>query len=149
MRLSKLTSVALVVVVSVLGLASRGLAVPQLQLDIVGGTYDEDTMTIIAPAGDVIELIALFTPNDNPTQAEIDVMLEGWFYLSSTLSGVSDEAGDFGSFSIDGGDPVNATGDMVFGVPPLEILLGDQGHDAQDLSGLRGFVWVSPDGKTV
>ena len=29
MRLSKLTSVALVVVVSVLGLASRGLAVPQ------------------------------------------------------------------------------------------------------------------------
>ena len=111
-----------------------GHPLPQLQLDIVGGTYDEDTMTIIAPAGDVIELIALFTPNDNPTQAEIDAMLEGWFYLSSTLSGVSDEAGDFGSFSIDGGDPVNATGDMVFGVPPLEILLGDQGHDAQDLS---------------
>ena len=63
---------------------------PQLQLDIVGGTYDEDrAMTIIwgsTPAGDVIELIALFTPNDNPTQAEIDAMLEGRFYLSSTLS---------------------------------------------------------------
>lgn len=133
MKISKFSSVVFVAVVSVLGLASRGLAVPQLQLDIVGGTYDEDTETIVAPAGEVIELIALFTPNGNPTQAEIETMLEGMFYLSSALIGVGDQAGDFGSFSVDG-ETVNATGDMLFGVPPVESTGGDQGHDSRDLS---------------
>ncbi len=119
-------------VVSVLGLANRRLAVPQLQLDIVGGTYDEDTETIVAPAGEVIQLVALFTPNGT-AQSEIDAMLARTYYFSSALSAAIDEEADLGSFSIDALN-VDATDDMLFGVPPVELTGGDQGHDSRDLS---------------
>jgi hypothetical protein len=120
--------------VSILGLAGTSLAVPQLQLDIIGGTYDEASETIIAPAGDMIDLVALFTPNGNPSQTEIEAMLGGTFYISAALIGAGEaEEGSLGAFSIDD-TTVSVPGDMEYGVPPVEQPGGDQGFDSHDLS---------------
>jgi hypothetical protein len=132
---SRLRSIGPIIFVSILGSAATGFAVPQLQLDIIGGTYDEASETIIAPAGNVIDLVALFTPNGNPSQDEIDAMLDGTFDISAALIGAGDvEEGSLGSFSIDGETVVDVPEGMVYGVPPVEQLGGDPDFDSHDLS---------------
>lgn len=107
-------------------------AVPQLQLDILGGTYDPVTETIIGPAGDHITLVALLTPQENASDADIQALLSRMYYVSVALLPSTSVGADLGSFTFDG-TPIAVTGDMVFGVPPIESTGGDQGQDPHDL----------------
>jgi hypothetical protein len=103
--------------------AARAEAVPVLQLDIVGGYYDETTQTIMS-TGPNFTLVALLTPKTDGDQL-------GTYFVSVALTPQTAEpGGDFGSFSVDG-TPYAVTSDMYYGVPPIE----DSGleHDGGDL----------------
>ena len=93
-------------------------AVPQLQLDIVGGTYDSATQTIFAGSNS----FALYA---------YSLSLPGNFFLSMALVPAVD-SGSYGSFSVNG-STINVTGDMTFGTPPLETILGGAAKDPGDL----------------
>ncbi len=124
------------IVLVVLGIsvfaAAPGFAVPTLQLDVVGGIYDEETETIVAPSGEEITLVALLTPRPSDDLAE---MLGDTYFVSAALLPAVEESGDLGSFTFQTGggeaQTVDATGDMAFGVPPGKPL---QAFDAKDLS---------------
>ncbi len=113
-----------VALLSVVGTAN---AVPELQLSIAGGAYDTTTETSIS-SGPVFDLYAYLNRASNT----------GTFYVSMALTPAVNEAApapDFGSFTYDiGGGPVlvNVTGDMLYGVPPVDIG-GVATSDPQDL----------------
>lgn len=89
-------------------------AIPTLQLDIGGGTYDLTTETIIATT-DPFTLYALL--NDDGTLSK-----DSNFYISAALyPAVSQPGGDYGSFTFNG-SPVNVTADMTYGTPPMTLL---------------------------
>lgn len=109
--------------------ASPAMAVPALQLDILGGTYDAspDEESIITTS-DVFTVYAL------GKKSKVD--LADTFMLSIALvpmTGPGDAALGSFDYTIDGGSTttVNATSDMTYGVPPLE---SDASHDGGDLS---------------
>jgi hypothetical protein len=94
-------------------------ALPVLQLDIAGGTYDSATETIVT-SSDTLTLYALLKPNLSNT-------LSDTYYISAALTPQINTSASLGSFVFNG-TTVNATSDMVYGVPPLEaILLRDRG----------------------
>lgn len=118
-----------ITLVFVLGLilfsSTQGLAVPTLQLDIAGGAYDKSTQTIVA-AGNSFTLYAYLSPNFCNT-------LTDTYFISAAISPKVDKAGaDIGSFNFNGAT-INATGDMTYGVPPLEDIVKLQGWDSGDL----------------
>jgi hypothetical protein len=128
-RLASIITVGLI-----LWAAVPSFAVPQLQLDVLGGTYDAGSETIIGPPGNELTLVALLTPQGNADADEIAALLADTYFIAVSLIPAVTEAGDFGSFTFgDDENTVNVTGDMVFGVPPIEPLGGDQGHDPGDL----------------
>lgn len=92
--------------------AVPAFAVPSLQLDISGGTYDVTTETIVATGG-TFTLYALLNgldPNDT-------------YYISAALVPKSDGTdAELGSFSFDG-NTVDVTGGMEFGTPSLDAYL--------------------------
>lgn len=105
--------------------AQRSLAVPTLQLDIAGGSYDFSTETIIS-SGNTFTLYAYLSPNFCNT-------LTDTYFISAAISPKVDIGGaDIGSFNFNG-TTVNATGDMTYGVPPLEEIAILQGWDKGDL----------------
>jgi hypothetical protein len=108
-------------------LVSRGevFAIPTLQLDIAGGTYDSATQTIIAP-GDSFTLYAYLIPNRfNP--------LSDYYYISAALvPKVTPPGSDLGSFVFHG-QTIKVTSQMIYGVPPLEDVIARQGWDSGDL----------------
>jgi hypothetical protein len=98
-------------------------AIPTLQLDILGGTYDPTTQTIIAP-GSTFTLYAYLIPNNSNT-------LEDLYYISAALVPILTPPGDnLGSF-IFNGQTIYVTENMVYGIPPLETRLSP---DRGDLS---------------
>lgn len=105
----------------VLALApSLASAVPVLQLDIAGGSYD--------PVEEIV-----FTDADSFTvyaYLKAGASLTDTYYLSVALAPQVSTAGSFGSVSVNG-TSYGATGDMVFGVPPIEG--GVATFDAGDL----------------
>lgn len=118
-----------ITLVFVLGLilfsSTQGLAVPTLQLDIAGGTYDSTTGTIVATSN-IITLYAYLSPNAKN-------LLSDTYYISAAIAPKVDKAGaDIGSFTFNG-NTINATGDMTYGVPPLEDIAKLQGWDSGDL----------------
>lgn len=124
------------IVLVVLGIsvfaAAPGFAVPTLQLDIVGGSYDEATETIIGPSGEEIVLVALLTAKGN---ADVGALLGNTYFISAALlPAVAAPGEDLGSFTftIDStsvSQTVDVTDDMFFGVPPLESMLAFDGKD--------------------
>ncbi len=109
-------------------------AVPQLQLDIRNGSYDNATETVFSD-GDAFTLLAYANPQGNLSDSDI---INSNFYLSAALlktdgSDVANTSADYGSFSI-GSTTYNVTSDMLYGTPPVETALANQGFDAQDLS---------------
>ena len=115
------------VIIATIMLAVCGgvLAIPTLQLDIEGGVYDPVTETTITGA-DVFNLHALLSPDADST-------LEGLYRFSAALTpqtAQTDPGPDLGSILF-GGSPYDVTGDMVWGTPPLELLLGttEEGKD--------------------
>ena len=105
--------------------STQGLAVPTLQLDIAGGTYDSSTQTIVA-TGNIFTLYAYLSPNFRNT-------LTDTYFISAAISPKVDIGGaDIGSFTFNG-NTINATGDMTYGTPPLEEIADLQGWDKGDL----------------
>ncbi len=100
-------------------------AIPTLQLDISDGTYDPATETIISSSTS-FTLYALLDPNSKNT-------LYDTYYISVALVPKTGPDGvSLGSLSFSG-DTIEVTGDMVYGVPPLENIVTLQGWDSGDL----------------
>lgn len=97
---------------------SPAYALPALQLDIAGGTYVSETTVA---GGNVFDLYALLTPNNfNP--------LTDTYFISAAVSPSVSSNSTLGSFVFNGAT-VNATGDMVYGTPPLDATYPDiPGH---------------------
>jgi hypothetical protein len=114
-RLTKLVSG--LIVASLLMAATAARAVPALQLDIIGGTYDPITQTVIS-SGPSFTLLALATATGNTSAADI---LADTYYISASLSPVQ-QSGTFdaGSFSIDGNVTQATDTGMIYGTPPLD-----------------------------
>lgn len=90
-------------------------AVPTLQLDIDGGTYDSGTQTIITTAP-VLTVYAYLT--NKGTADDLAALLADTYYLSIALVPGDSLSGE--SFTLDG-TAVNVTADMTYGTPPIEV----------------------------
>lgn len=120
----------------VLGMSASAHALNELQLDILGGSYnvaDPNNIltpdTIIAP-GNAFTLYAYLIPGTNT--------LSDAYFLSAAVipkQTLTDPAPSLGSFSLNG-TSYNVVGDMVYGVPPVETLMNplSAGDDPGDLS---------------
>lgn len=107
----------------VLGMTASAHATPELQLDILGGTYNSSTTstiptpeTIIAPSN-AFTLYAYLIPGIN--------LLNDTYFLSAAVIPKQTQTTpgpSLGSFSMNG-TPYNVVGDMVYGVPPVETLM--------------------------
>ncbi|MBZ0220477.1 MAG: choice-of-anchor N protein [Candidatus Methylomirabilis sp.] len=108
-------SMLAVAAVLVLGFKpSTSHAVPALQLDIEGGSYDSTTQTIVANS-DPFTLYAFLRTNDSN-------LLSDSFYLSVAVLpslGYDSEGLDLGSFTLNGVS-YDVTSDMYYGTPPVE-----------------------------
>ncbi len=103
---------------------SGAMAVPVLQLDIVGGIYDPETESVIA-SGDSLELLAIATPGGKVSSVDI---LSGQFVVSAAIFPAHE---GFGSFSINGVPYTPES--MLYGMPPANAerrFLGE--HDVFD-----------------
>ena len=85
---------------------SVGWAVPSLQLDIDGGTYDSSSQTVIAPSNP-FKLYALLDP--------ATISSAGTFYLSAAIVPKT-TVGSFGSFTVNG--VTYSSANMQYGNPP-------------------------------
>jgi hypothetical protein len=97
--------------------ATVSQAIPTLQLDIAGGTYNMDTETIVA-SSNPFTLYALLNRNSSNT-------LNDYYYISAAVSpktGPDDV--NLGSFTF-AGQTIRVTEDMTYGTPPIETYLGD------------------------
>src|SRR5512139_531151 len=98
-------------------LAGAAHAVPSLQLDILGGTYDWSTQTVVAN----VESFTLFAYLDanrfNPVTDTYTISAALAPQTPYTPGGMA-----LGSFSING-TTVNVTNDMRYGIPPIETYL--------------------------
>lgn len=137
MRIQEIRASAAVVAGLTIGVTAN--AIPALQLDIQGGTYDTDSETTVA-AGDAFTLYAL-----GLSQGGTTITTSTSYYLAAALipsQAKTDPGPNFGSFtigldsnndgSINGTETlitVNVTADMVYGVPPVETNLAHDGGD--------------------
>lgn len=122
-----------VALVAALLLPSTALALPLLQLGIGGGWYDEVDETTVA-SSKTFTLYAYLTPPTNTTAAELQAYLNDTYYISAALTPRVTSSASLGSFKYNG-TTVNATSDMVYGVPPFEVLdHGTQDSDSGDLA---------------
>jgi hypothetical protein len=112
----KVTILALASVCLCLAPAGTIFAIPNLQLDILGGTYNYSAETIIAP-GSAFTLYAYLIPD---TKA----LLTDPYYVSAALVPMTSTPGTLGSFVVNGSS-YSASSNMIYGVP--------QGPDKGDL----------------
>ncbi|MDP2393309.1 MAG: choice-of-anchor N protein [Methylococcaceae bacterium] len=103
--------------------SGSAFALPALQLDISGGTYDLSSETIVK-SGSSFDVYAFATPQGNLSSSEIKGTQ---YYLSAALTGpnglVPQQGQNLGSFSYTIGSittAVNVTSGLVFGTPPLD-----------------------------
>jgi hypothetical protein len=102
-------------------------AVQTLQLDIGGGNYVGGEEETIFSSGPVFNLYAYLEPGGAST-------LGSTYYISAALvPKTGPTGGDYGSFKFNS-FTVNVTDDMIYGVPPLETVLGGADRDPGDLS---------------
>lgn len=103
-------------------------AIPSLQLDIVGGSYDRSTQTIVS-AGTSFTLTANLLPDSKAS-------LGDWYYISAAvtpkLGWDSNNPPDLGTFTFEN-QTFNVTSDMNWGTPPAESLAIVQPGDPGDL----------------
>ena len=98
--------------------ASAAKAVPALQLDIIGGTYDAATQTVVS-SGPSFTLLALATPTGNTSASAI--LADTYFISMALLPPASQSAGfDAGSFTVDGSSIQATDAGLTYGTPPLD-----------------------------
>lgn len=125
-NMKKMLFAALVTFGLTLACGQAAFAIPALQLDIEGGTYDSGTQTIVS-TGPSFTLYAYLNPNIFNTAADT-------YFISAALApSVAPGIHSLGSFDFDGA-AVDVTADMTYGVPPLENYIVLQGWDQHDLS---------------
>lgn len=101
-------------------------AIPSLQLDIKGGTYDKFTETTVSKSK-AFTLYAYLIPDSSAPLAD-------WYYISAAIGPkFGPGKGNLGSFEFDSKE-IKATDDMVYGNPPVDTVYAGQGHDPGDLS---------------
>jgi len=122
MKIRKITASFLAVAAMLLISPIKSFAIPTLQLDIAGGTYDPYSETIVA-SDYQFTLYALIIPDAGN-------MLSDTYYISAALSPQVNSSSSLGSF-IFNGTTVNATSDMDYGTPPVEANLAAQPGDLQ------------------
>ena len=130
---------ALVAITAVCGVfltAPAAFAIPALQLDILGGTYDTETETIVATSK-VFTLYALL----NTLNGRVDPT--DTYFVSAAVVPRTTPAGVYGTFDFDGDDltgiapvgngdtTIEVTGEMAFGTVPFETY---EGFDPGDLA---------------
>jgi len=101
--------------------AAPALAVPSLQLGIVGGVYDQTTETTVSTA-DAFTLTTLLTLSQGNT-------LGDFYYVSAAITPklpLTMPPPDLGFFTWNG-IRQNVTADMTFGTPPLDEILLSSG----------------------
>lgn len=131
--LRPLRFVSLCAVLVSLGVPTAASAIPLLQLGIAGGTYDQADETTVS-SSPVFTLYAYLTPSTNTSAADLQTYLNDTYYIAAALTPRVTQSANLGSFSFNG-STVNATADMVYGVPPFEPLdPGTQDSDSGDLS---------------
>jgi hypothetical protein len=102
-------------------------AVPVLQLDIAGGTYDAGSETVVT-SDSSFTVYAYATPQGNVSSSNLTSRT---LYLSIALvPQTGPAAASAGSFTVNG-HTYFATADMIYGVPPIEG--SDATHDGGDL----------------
>ena len=112
-----------------LGAPSQVEAYPLLQLDIIGGTYDSTTQTIVSD-GNSFTLVALLTPQPNTAPA---ALLAETYYISAAVSPQVGLLGSsLGTYTWNT-STYRVTEDMTYGSPPLEGLSATT--DPGDLAG--------------
>ncbi|RIK82506.1 MAG: hypothetical protein DCC68_06335 [Planctomycetota bacterium] len=111
--------------------ATPGFAVPTLQVDILGGTYDTTTETIVT-SDKAFTVRAWLTPG-NGNNEDIMELISREYLLSIAVVPKASSTFDpsSSSFLIDG-DTINVTEEMEYGVPPLEDMVASA--DPGDLS---------------
>lgn len=109
-------------VVVLAGLVGSALAIPSLQLDIAGGTYDPVTQTVIA-SGNPFTLYAYLIPDSGATLGDT-------YYISAAVTPAVSTPTSLGSFTFNG-SAVNVTSGMVYGNPPIDAV---QTKDPGDLA---------------
>ena len=125
--LLKSAAIALLGCISLIGVSQRANAVPTLQLDIAGGSYDLATQTIMA-SGNTFSVYA-YGMATGPKA----VSISDNFFLSMALVPPTATVSNYGSFTVNG-TTINVTADMTYGTPPLETVLGGAGTDPGDLA---------------
>ena len=111
---------ALATGVFLVGMTGVAQATPALQLDILNGTYDNSTETIVSN-GNIFTLYAYLNPDNDNDLADV-------YRISAALTPSTDVAGDYGSF-VFGGTTIAVTSDITYGTPPLDALFDDiPGH---------------------
>ena len=123
----KSLAIALLGFMSFAGLVQRANAVPTLQLDIAGGSYDLATQTIMA-SGNTFSVYA-YGMATGPKA----VSLSDKFFLSMALVPPTAAVSNYGSFTVNG-TTINVTADMTYGTPPLKTVLGGAATDPGDLA---------------
>jgi hypothetical protein len=115
-------------------LPSQARAIPLLQLEINDGVYIGGSEQGTVATGNSFTLYAYLTPQSGTTTTQLNALLDKTYYISAALKPQITTPGSYGSFSFNS-TVVNATSDMVFGVPPNEGYLGGYGSsDSGDLS---------------
>jgi hypothetical protein len=114
--------ISIIGLLGTLGFCSYALAIPELQLDIAGGSYNSSLTstiptpeTIIAP-GNSFTLYAYLLPGSNT--------LEDTYFLSAAVVPIQSNttpAPALGSFALNGVS-YNVTSSMIYGTPPVETL---------------------------
>ena len=121
---NSLTRMLVVIVFTVMvcaGTARSALAIPSLQLDILGGVYDPVTETIISSSTS-FTLYALLIPDDK-------ALLTGTYFISAAIvPKIGPTPSSLGSFDFNG-TTVNVTSDMTYGIPPIETVQAQDGGD--------------------
>ncbi len=115
----------LIILFVVLGLAVNAHAIPNLQLDISGGSYDLTSETIVA-SSNPFKLYAYLIPDRKNT------LTDSYYISAGVIPKIGPIGANLGSFSING-QTIDVTSDMVYGVPPLENIVSLQGWDKGDL----------------
>lgn len=97
-------------------------AIPMLQLDIAGGSYDSGTDTVITTSN-TFTLYAYLTPG-NGNNCNAACRAQNYYISAAIIPQTSTLGGDYGSFTFNTGGAdttVNATSDMIYGVPPADL----------------------------
>jgi len=109
--LKRVAGAAVLVLSAMLLMCGSASAIPTLQLDVSGGTYDLSTQTIVS-SGDSFVLYAYLDPNRCNTIGDT-------YYISAAI--VPKVSSDLGLGSFVFNEQTIITNDMTYGVPPLEL----------------------------